>query len=109
MTKKEPIRYRHGDVNLTKIASLPEGLEEIKSDNGRTILAYGEVTGHAHALAASRTKQFKSQSGQEYLQVLEETDLLHEEHAPITLLPGIYEKRIAREYQDQGIVRKVVD
>lgn len=42
---------RQGDVLITPVSSLPAGSAEIPNDNGRIVLAYGEVTGHAHAIA----------------------------------------------------------
>lgn len=52
MSKKEvPFSIRQGDVLLTKVASIPAGCTEVPYDKGRIVLAYGEVTGHAHAIA----------------------------------------------------------
>lgn len=99
---------RQGDISLTKIASLPSGCEEIPHDNGRTILAYGEVTGHAHAVPMAYAKQYRAGSGVEYVVVEKATKLTHEEHAPISLEPGVYQKRVAREYSLLG-ERKVID
>lgn len=47
---KQPI-LRQGDVLLTPVKSLPQGCTEVPLDKGRIVLAYGEVTGHAHAIA----------------------------------------------------------
>lgn len=53
-------QYRHGDVFLNRIDAIPDGAKPVPSDNGRTILAYGEVTGHAHAFGAgSRVALFR--------------------------------------------------
>ncbi len=41
---------RQGDVLLVPVKSLPIGAKEIPLDKGRIVLAYGEVTGHAHAI-----------------------------------------------------------
>ncbi len=44
---------RQGDVFLERIGdvdALPEGLNSVKRDQGRIVLAYGELTGHAHAI-----------------------------------------------------------
>lgn len=99
---------RQGDVVLIPINSVDlKQAEEIQPDKDRTILAYGEVTGHAHALPASCTKQFKIGS-QEFLKVEKMSTLRHEEHDPIDVPAGLYEKKIAREYTPAG-VRKVVD
>ena len=42
--------YRQGDVLLRRVSQLPDGaVKSPKTD--RIVLAYGEVTGHAHAIA----------------------------------------------------------
>ena len=46
--------YRQGDVLILRVNSVPDGLKVEPRDNGRVILAYGEVTGHAHAIADHR-------------------------------------------------------
>lgn len=51
--QKQPI-LRQGDVLLTPIKALPAGCSEVPLDKGRIVLAYGEVTGHAHAIADHR-------------------------------------------------------
>lgn len=45
-------QYRQGDVLVTRVRgrSAPKGAVKVARDNGRVILAYGEVTGHAHAI-----------------------------------------------------------
>ena len=100
--------YRQGDVNLIKVDEPKVFDEEIKADNGSTILAYGEVTNHAHRIPATHAKQFKL-GGKEYVKVTKPTQLKHEEHFPINLPVGTYEKVIAREYDKIGGERKVVD
>lgn len=49
---KKIISFRQGDVLtvLEKISVLPAGAVEIKTEAKRVVLAYGEVTGHAHAI-----------------------------------------------------------
>src|SRR3954453_10783779 len=42
--------YRQGDVLIARIDEVPEDLEAVPRDKGRVVLAYGEVTGHAHAV-----------------------------------------------------------
>ena len=41
-------RYRQGDVLITETTEIPDGLKPVPKDHGCVILAYGEVTGHAH-------------------------------------------------------------
>ena len=42
--------YRQGDVLIVPITSIPKTVEPIAREQGRIILAHGEVTGHAHAI-----------------------------------------------------------
>jgi hypothetical protein len=52
---------RHGDVILVKVGNLPgTEMKEVAPDNGRTVLAYGEVTGHSHALPNQNAKLSKT-------------------------------------------------
>jgi len=106
--------YRQGDVLFRKIRQLPSG--DRKKRNNATV-AYGEVTGHSHALALE---------DREVAEVLEIGDglyvhvsacglriesgatFVHEEHGPVTLPPGDYEVTIQREYSPEAI-RNVVD
>lgn len=48
---KTPLSFRQGDVALVRIGTLPANLTAVPLDRGRIVLAYGEVTGHAHAIA----------------------------------------------------------
>jgi hypothetical protein len=48
------LTIRQGDVALVLVTKLPEGCAEIPNDRGRIVLAYGEVTGHAHAITDHR-------------------------------------------------------
>lgn len=61
--------YRQGDVLIQQIASLPSKLNPVPRENGRIVLAHGEVTGHAHALAEAGTKKFTGEDGAEYFDV----------------------------------------
>lgn len=48
MNKKNtpPLSYRHGDVFLEEVATLPDGTVS----RSNPIVAYGEVTGHCHTI-----------------------------------------------------------
>jgi hypothetical protein len=62
-------QYRQGDVLLERISALPAGLRPVNRDKGRVVLAYGEVTGHAHALVEPGTQKFTDDKGAEFYQV----------------------------------------
>jgi len=98
--------YRQGDVLIRRIQSLPKQAAQPRL-NG--ILAYGEVTGHAHKVEdLTHTEVLEIENGL-YLRVGEEgVRVVHEEHAPITLLAGNYEVEIQREYTPEAI-RNVAD
>lgn len=42
---------RQGDILLIPVKKLPDGLKEVPRQNGRIVLAEGEVTGHLHVIA----------------------------------------------------------
>jgi hypothetical protein len=101
------MQYRQGDVFIETVTALPDGGADIPRVNGRLVLAEGEATGHAHAIAA-RQAQLREVAGAVYLTLLTRAWLRHEEHDPIQLPPGIYRVRRQREYTPEGL-RNVAD
>lgn len=104
---------RQGDVILIAAGSIPGDAKLVERDNGRVILAYGEHTGHAHAILDADVELVEVERTKErFLRVLAEggVTLSHEEHSAITLPPGNYVVRIQREYDlASGEVRNVQD
>jgi hypothetical protein len=79
------ILYRHGDVLIRHIASLPVGA---KKSVGAT-LAHGEVTGHSHRIQQSDAIQLWIHGSELFLEVKEASaTLVHEEHRAIELPQG---------------------
>ncbi len=99
---------RQGDVLIVKIKELPGNLKPVDRDGGRAILAYGEVTGHAHAIKDEGAELFTAANDNMYLRVVEECFVTHEEHTKVHLPPGVY-KVIKQMQWDSGQVRKVLD
>lgn len=113
--------FRQGDVLLTLVAALPKGAKDM-SLKDRIVLAYGEVTGHAHAVYPEIPERARARQtvkpkmparlwdagAERFLQVVERTTLRHEEHAPVPLDPGIYRVTTQREYSPEEI-RRVAD
>jgi len=113
---------RQGDILLVPVAKLPDELSEVPRQNGKIVLAEGEITGHLHAIEADNAmflaEDLDSPEGR-YLVVEEaETitaeaaggvDLTHPEHDTITLEPGLYEVRRQREYSAAGGIDLVAD
>ena len=101
--------YRQGDVLIRRVDAMPNGVKPVDwSKEGRVILAYGEVTGHAHALGLSFASMFATEAGQRFIEVKDGAQLTHEEHATIAPTPGVYEVIQQVEYTPTEI-RNVAD
>jgi hypothetical protein len=99
--------YRQGDVLLVKVDGLPlEAVPEVLTED-RIVLAYGEVTGHAHALSTTYAEAY-GHDADRYVVAKEGATLRHEEHNPIVLEPGVYRVVRQREYSPRE-VRLVAD
>ena len=94
---------RQGDVLVTPADAIPAGAKPVPRDNGRVILAYGEVTGHAHAITEPHVALLEV-GDRRFLKVEEPAELHHEEHATLPVAPGVYEVIIQRElFQVAGV------
>lgn len=103
--------FRQGDVLIRKIKSLPKAAKDV-TPKDRVVLAYGEVTGHAHAIAPGEAREFSmtdaANATRRFLSVVREATVQHEEHAAIPLPPGVYEIVQQREHTPDAI-RNVAD
>jgi hypothetical protein len=92
--------YRQGDVLIRRVTSIPDGLTPVPLENGRVILAHGEITGHVHAVVGD--VEFLAADLEDldrrFLRVEAESRVVHEEHGTITLPPGDFEVIRQREY-----------
>lgn len=103
---KKKIIYRQGDVVLIS-AKTPTNIKPVEPDNGRVILAYGEVTGHAHALMPDAAPMvFDGQD--RYIGANEKAVLRHEEHTHLPIIPADYKVVQQCEYSPEAI-RRVAD
>lgn len=103
--------WRHGDVFLQAVEALPDGVRKLP----HVTLARGESTGHCHRIRERGVAELfagppsSTGGGDLYLNVTgEKATLVHEEHGPIELKPGLYRSWIQREYSPERI-RRVVD
>lgn len=104
--------FRQGDVLISQLAQLPASAQPVEN-TGRIVLAHGEQTGHAHAIDVAEAQEFtmKDAAGavRRFLKVFDlGATVKHEEHAAISLPPGIYEITTQREYTPEAI-RNVAD
>lgn len=101
---------RQGDILIVPVTDLPEKRNEIPRENGRVVLAHGEVTGHTHSIVEPNAKLYEI-PGDTVGRVLWLPNggiVEHEEHGPIELPPGNYQIIRQREYTPLG-ERKVLD
>jgi hypothetical protein len=105
---------RQGDVLLVP-AKMSEHAKKVDRANRGIILAEGEATGHAHVILGEKASLYSvidssdvEEMRQRFLLVEEQVEVLHEEHATITVPPGVYEIVRQREYSPEEI-RRVAD
>lgn len=111
--------YRQGDVYIRPISDHLNLGEPLPVEPRGVVLAYGEVTGHAHVLDPTACELYPlpeelrtdmtDVSNARVLRVLEPVSLRHEEHSPINLEPGDYYIGIQIEYDDSQEWRRVAD
>lgn len=89
--------FRQGDVLLIS-RDIPADRAAVPLDDGRLILAYGEVSGHAHAVEGNA--ELFEMNGKRYLNVTEAATLVHEEHGTISLPVGGYEVIRQRTFRE---------
>ncbi len=95
------ILYRHGDVLIRGIATLPVGAQKRVG----TTLAHGEITGHSHRIQQSNAVQLWVHGSDLFLEVKEPSaTLIHEEHRAIELPQGLYRVWRQREYRPDTYV-----
>jgi hypothetical protein len=101
--------YRQGDVMIVKVDKIPKKTKKVKRDEQkRIVLAYGEVTGHAHAIFTDAAEMLRTENGDRYLQITAYAELVHEEHDMCVIPPGAYRVVQQREYSPEEI-RNVAD
>lgn len=112
--KKQIEVFRQGDVLVKRTRKTPSPTAKVVTDKGRTILAYGEVTGHCHEVFTPGVdnvpgQQLFEESDVTRLLVLKrDGELRHDEHGTISLGAGTYEVIRQREYSPEAI-RNVAD
>jgi hypothetical protein len=103
--------YRQGDVLIVPVTSIPDERVDVERENGRIVLAHGEVTGHAHIIKATSAALFRDPKLTAVFMTVSgnvPVALEHEEHETIMIPPGDYQIIRQREYSPQEI-RSVAD
>jgi hypothetical protein len=101
---------RQGDVLIILNTGIPSEAKPLPLENGRLILAHGEVTGHAHVIEGDATflAADLDEMADRFLRVEEECQVVHDEHTALTIPPGQHTVRRQREYAPEAI-RNVAD
>ena len=103
--------FRQGDVLIIPVAQIPNDLQKVAREKGRLILAHGEATGHAHAIADKRAALFRDPKLMAIFMTVSgdaPVALEHDEHDTISVPPGSYRVVRQREYSPEAI-RNVAD
>jgi len=103
----ERIIIRQGDVLLVS----NKGIENTEKENGdqhRTVLAHGEVTGHAHAFYDDSATVYKGEKIRQ-LKLVTEGLLKHEEHSHPVVPKGSYDLPRQTQWTDDNEPIKVAD
>ena len=105
MAEKNLVWFQQGDVTIKPVASIPEDASPV----GTRVLREGEATGHAHRATGEGVQLF-IHGDTLYMRVEGEAEVVHEEHKPITVPPGLYEIGVVREYDHfEEEIRPVFD
>ena len=98
--------FRQGDVLLTAVPAIPaEARAHVRpTDRGRVVLAYGEVTGHAHALDAAHATAYGPSDDAFWLAVTPGATVTHEEHAAAVIPADVQYVLVERQraYSEAG-------
>jgi hypothetical protein len=99
---------RQGDVLLIPVSKLPANAKQ-ETIVGDLILAFGEVTGHAHRIKEAAKVKAWSAGAERFIQAQEAVALTHEEHDAAVLEPGVIYRQ-GFQVEDQGAeIRRVQD
>ena len=98
---------RQGDVLLLPVTKLPKGAVD-RNLQQPVVLKIGEAVGHAHQFLDHTKVRMWDAGAERFIQVIEQADLIHDEHTTIQVPPGLYKLPDQVEYTP-GELRKVSD
>lgn len=93
--------YSHGEVNIFRACALPKGINRIKGDGKKYIVADSETSGNHHCVEEKEGVEMYEKDGVLYLKNTVPTDvfcMVKDRHDTITLEPGIWEIDRAQEW-----------
>lgn len=102
-------QFRQGDVLLIEVSDAEFNTENLEATKNKTV-ALGEATGHHHTfdgdvmLYEDKGTELAINDRGILIDVINDSVLTHQEHAPIEVPKGKYKRIIQREYTPEGIV-----
>tara|TARA_R110000868_G_C10970396_1_gene769751 strand:+ start:15428 stop:15802 length:375 start_codon:yes stop_codon:yes gene_type:complete len=105
--------YRHGELTMKIVESLPAGAI-LKLSTNKHIVAHSE-TGHHHVLVADKPFNVYEHNGQTYIMTMKVAELVHEKtgkdvHKTHKIQPAIYQINIKKEFNYfTGLLQSVRD
>ena len=99
---------RQGDVLLLQVSAIPATAVR-NTTPGDVVLAYGEVTGHAHRIAEPQKVEVWDAGAERFIRAIETVSLMHEEHAAVTLEKGAVYRQIYQVEERGEEIRRVAD
>ncbi len=103
-----------GDIHITRVKTLPKGVEEVPPSGDQVIVTHSE-TGHHHVMERKTTTMYRlPEEIYECFLVVDEPGATlehlrpHDTHEAIRFEPGTYRVRRQREYTPEGF-RRVED
>lgn len=105
--------FKHqGDIPFFPYKGKKNGLKT--NHNGSLVIALGEHSGHKHVLTVANPNDmqaWKQLEGGWIITLKTEAQLTHNQHGPLTIMPGTYRVGQEREVDwfAEGIERKVID
>lgn len=94
---------RQGDVFLKEVEKIP------KLPKKNNVLALGEMTGHSHRFKTNQVLCYGELEKQSFINVKQDSELIHEDHANLIVPKGKYEVIIQREFDIVEGIRQVMD
>jgi hypothetical protein len=113
--------FFQGDLGFMKLPNdfeIPKGFIKVEPESKGLVLAYGEVSGHAHAIRETQdavvfynpaTQKQNVGYDEMYIFCKKPCLLVHEEHTPIMLQVGWTKKWNQKEYTFEEEYRVVAD
>lgn len=99
---------QQGDINFRRLEAMPNG-EQVVRAKMRCVVADGEHTGHQHVIEDDEAELI--QIGERMLLKLDKAaTVVHPEHHPIKLYPGVWEIGRVQEFDYLSMMaRQVID